>query len=225
MLCPRCHRPLADAGEGPYICCADASLQWQCDTCGKVSEGFAFPYGGCPQCGGKLALREESGAVATDAAALRAIRMAFEIELGGLAFYRRAAADSSDEELRALFGRFAAMEAEHLQTLCRRYHVEAPAHSHAFAVELAAVFGEQEHRPEDPAELFRIAIAMERKAATFFEARCANAAPGSPEQRLYLELGAEERGHVDLLETEYMRWRARKPGLFSDSAPTGPGAG
>ena len=52
MLCPKCHKPLADEEDGPYICCADAPLQWQCGACGKVSEGFAFPYGRCPQCGG-----------------------------------------------------------------------------------------------------------------------------------------------------------------------------
>jgi rubrerythrin len=215
MLCPKCHLPLADEDEGPYICCADASLQWQCGTCGKVSEGFAFPYGRCPQCGGKLALREDGAAATADAAALNAVRMAFEIELGGRAFYQRAAADCGDDELRALFGRFAAMEDEHMQTLSRRYHVNAPESSNAFAVELAAVFGGVTHRPGDPGDLFRVAIALEKKAADFFAARCANATPGSAEQRLYLELGAEERGHVDLLTTEYERWRVRKPGLFS----------
>ena len=52
MLCPKCHRPLE--GDEEYICCADSELQWRCTDCGKVSEGFAFPYGMCPYCGGKL---------------------------------------------------------------------------------------------------------------------------------------------------------------------------
>ena len=58
MLCPRCHRPLADDADGPYICCAGESIRWNCLKCGKVSEGFTFPYGRCPQCGGELAVRE-----------------------------------------------------------------------------------------------------------------------------------------------------------------------
>jgi acyl-coenzyme A synthetase/AMP-(fatty) acid ligase/rubrerythrin len=215
MFCPKCHTPLVDEADGPYICCADAPMQWQCEQCGKVSEGFAFPYGSCPQCGGKLALRENDSAPGTDRAALEAVRMAFEIELGGRAFYQRAAADTDDDELRALFGRLAVMEGEHMETLSRRYHVEPPAPSPAFRLELAAVFAEVSHRPSDPDNLFRIAIALEKRAAGFFAVRSARAPFGSAEQRLYLELAAEERSHVALLTTEYERWRARKPGLFS----------
>ena len=93
--------------------------------------------------------------------------MAFEIELGGRAFYQRAAAESDDDELRALFGRFAVMEGEHMETLSRRYHVEPPAPSPAFRVELAAIFADVDHRPQDPDNLFRIAIALEKRAAEF----------------------------------------------------------
>ena len=215
MLCPKCHAPLSDESDGPYICCADAPMQWQCGQCGKVSEGFAFPYGHCPQCGGKLSLREDDISVRADKAALDAVRMAFEIELGGRAFYQRAAAESTDDELRALFGRFAVMEGEHMETLSRRYHIEPPAPSPAFRVDLAAVFAEVDHRPEDPDNLFRIAIALEKRAASFFATRSAQAPAGSAEQQLYLELGAEERAHASMLATEHERWRARKPGLFS----------
>ena len=139
MQCPKCHVTLEDEDDGPYICCADAPMQWQCEKCGKVSEGFAFPYGCCPQCGGKLALRDVGTMQGVDMAALDAVRMAFEIELGGRAFYQRAAAESSDDELRALFGRFAIMEGEHMETLSRRYHIEPPHPSPGFRVELAAM--------------------------------------------------------------------------------------
>lgn len=214
MLCPKCHRPLADEDDGPYICCADAPMRWQCGACGKVSEGFAFPYGRCPQCGGELALRGEDH-VHAGASSLSAVRMAFEIELGGRAFYQRAAADSRDETLRALFGRFAVMEGEHMETLSRRYHVEPPDVSDRFRVELAAIFAEVESRPQDPANLFRIAIALERRAADFFTSRAATATAGSAEALLYKELAAEEREHAAILTTEYARWREAKPGLFS----------
>ncbi len=97
MLCPRCHQPLADEDDGPYICCAGQTMQWHCVQCGKVNEGFAFPYGCCPHCGGELEARGQDASQPADDAALTAVRIAFEIELGGRAFYQRAAADSNDE--------------------------------------------------------------------------------------------------------------------------------
>ncbi len=213
MQCPKCHRPLDDDGEGAYICCAGASLQWRCTKCAKVSEGFAFPYGACPHCGGTLELQDARRA--EQAATLAGIRMAFEIELGGRAFYQRAAADSDDAALRELFGRFALMEGEHMETLSRRYHIDVPAPSPTFRIELAAIFGDVESRPQDPANLFRIAVALEKRAADFFTERAAQATAGSAEANLYRELAAEEREHADTLQTEYARWRAGKPGVFS----------
>ena len=215
MLCPKCHAPLPDDSEGVYICCADAPMQWQCGQCGKVSEGFAFPYGHCPQCGGKLALRDPGLVPGMDVAALDALRMAFEIELGGRAFYQRAAAESADDEMRALFGRFAIMEGEHMETLSRRYHIETPDPSPNLPVELAAIFAGVAHRPQDPDNLFRIAIALEKKAARMFGQQSIGAPTGSAEQRLYLELRAEEQDHATMLGVEHERWLARKPGLFS----------
>lgn len=222
MLCPRCHRPLADEDDGPNICCAGAAMQWHCLQCGKVNEGFALPYGRCPHCGGELEVRGDAPGMPTDNAALTAVRMAFEIELGGRAFYQRAAANTNDEELRALFGRFAIMEGEHMETLSRRYHVDVPYPSEPFRLELAAVFANVENRPLDPANLFRIAIALEQRAAEFFSARAAEVPPASAEQRLYQELAAEEREHAALLTTEYTRWREHKPGLFSSDTLADP---
>lgn len=215
MLCPKCRVSLADESEGHSICCADAPMQWQCGQCGKVSEGFAFPYGNCPQCAGKLALRQEDPTAATDRAALDAVRLAFEIELGSRAFYQRAAADSDDDALRALFGRFAIMEGEHMEALSLRYHIETPDPAPRFQVGQAAVFAGVDHRPHDPDNLFQIAIALEKRAASFFAKLSAQAPAGSAEQRLYLALGAEERAHAAMLDTEYELWRTRKPGRFS----------
>lgn len=219
MLCPKCHQPLADDDEGPYVCCAGAAVQWQCVDCGKISEGFAFPYGRCPQCGGALVLREGGSAAGDGAAALAAVRTAFEIELGGRAFYRRAAIDADDDALRALFGRFAVMEGEHMETLARRYHLDLPDPSPGVRVETAALYADIDSRPQDPANLLRIAIALEKRAAAFFTERAARAAVGSSERRLYEELAAEEREHAHILATEHARWRAGKPGLFSGDAP------
>lgn len=210
MLCPKCHQPLE--GDESYICCADQTVQWRCADCAKVSEGFAFPYGACPHCGGKLAIvttgPEES------AGTMAAIRTAFEIELGGQAFYLQAAAQSQEPQLKELFGRFAAMEKEHMTTLSRRYHASVPAPSQDIREEVLSVYSGVESQPGDPANLFRVAIGLERRAVEFYEDRSATAPEDSAERQLYRELAAEEREHVALLSTEYARWRAGKPGLL-----------
>jgi acyl-coenzyme A synthetase/AMP-(fatty) acid ligase/rubrerythrin len=223
MLCPKCHQPLVDEDDGPYICCASESVQWQCSGCGKVSEGFAFPYGRCPQCGGTLAMRDAAaGAVGADEAALAAIRTAFEIELGGRAFYQRAAADCTDETLRALFRRFAVMEGEHMETLARRYHIDIPDAPAEFRLDTAAVYAGVDERIADPSDLLRIAIGFEKRAAAYFAERATWALPGSAERRLYDELAAEEREHAQMLVAELARWRQQRPGIYgAEAAPAG----
>lgn len=209
-ICPRCQRPLED--EEAYICCADVVLRWRCNDCHKVSEGFAFPYGMCPFCKGKLELLDR-GAIDDDRA-LEAVRKAFEIELGGHAFYERAAREASEPALRELFGRFAAMEQEHMDTLSRRYHADLPQAAEDFQLDRAAIFSGVERKPEDPANLFRIAIAFEQRAADFFTREGEQAPAGSVESELYKELAAEEREHVELISTEFRRWSAGKAGIL-----------
>jgi rubrerythrin len=209
-ICPRCQRPLE--GDEAYICCAGVELRWRCNECHKVSEGFAFPYGMCPHCKGKLQLLDR-GPIEGDKA-MDAIRQAFEIELGGHAFYERASRDAADPALRDLFGRFAAMESEHMQTLCNRYHAEMPTAAEDFQLDRAAIFAGIDRKPDDPANLFRIAIAFEQRAVDFFSREGEQAPAGSIERELYKELAAEEREHVDLLTTEHRRWEAGKPGIL-----------
>jgi rubrerythrin len=187
-------------------------LQWRCTGCAKVSEGFAFPYGQCPYCGGRLEVFEQRRIEVEQA--VDAIRKAFEIELGGQAFYRRAALEAEDPVLKALFGHFAEMEREHMETLSRRYGVQMHEPSDSFRIERAAIYAGIENHPEDPANLFRIAIAFEQRAVDFFESRADKVAPGSVEAQLYKELAAEEREHVELLGNELRRWQAGKAGLM-----------
>jgi homotetrameric NADPH-dependent glutamate synthase len=208
--CPRCHQPLE--GDESYVCCAGASLAWRCTACGKVDEGFAFPYGQCRACGGKLETVE--ALEVEGAASLEAIRTAFEIELGGLAFYTRASEEAAEPALRDLFGRLAGMEREHMSTLSRRYHVKPPDPGPGFRTDRAAIYAGITSRPEDPANLFRIAIAFEQRAVEFFSGRVGATAEGSPERQLYQELAAEEREHVDRLATELKRWQEGKAGLL-----------
>ncbi|MBK8013794.1 MAG: NADPH-dependent glutamate synthase [Deltaproteobacteria bacterium] len=210
--CPKCRQPLE--GDESYVCCRSSVLSWKCTECAKVSEGFAFPYGLCPMCGGKLELLRAREAPDNDRA-LQAIRTAFEIELGGRLFYERAARVAGDGHLRELFGRFREMEGEHMETLCRRYHVEPPQDvADGYDLDRIAARVGVVHVPEDPQTLFEIAIGLERRAVAFFEERGRNAEVGSPEVDLYLELAAEEREHVALLSTELERWKAKRPGLL-----------
>ena len=97
MPCPQCQQPRA-AHEPETICCAGARSEWHCRQCGATSHGFAFPYGRCPACGGDLALDQASSDPGSHTAALTAVRTAFEIELGGRAFYQRAAVDATDDD-------------------------------------------------------------------------------------------------------------------------------
>ena len=113
-----------------------------------------------------------------------------------------------------LFGKFAEMEKEHMATLSGRYHVNVAEASEGFKTERAAVYAGIPNDPSDPANLFRIAIAFEQRAVKYFSEKGALCAAGSMEQQLYRELAAEEREHVDLLTTEYARFKAGKPGLL-----------
>jgi acyl-coenzyme A synthetase/AMP-(fatty) acid ligase/rubrerythrin len=210
MKCPQCQAAIDDADKGPLVCCAGAARQWHCRQCGGVQEAFAFPYRRCPACGGELVLRD--GSRGPGAGSLLAIRTAFEIELGGRAFYQRAAVETKDERLEALFRRFAVMEGEHMERLSRRYHVvDIPTSLPEFRVELAALFAGVEHRPTDPDNLFQIAIALEQRAAGFFASRSTLAPPASAERQLYEELAQEEREHAETLSAEYRRWREAGP--------------
>ncbi len=101
-----------------------------------------------------------------------------------------------------------------MATLARRYHAEVPAPGADFHIERAAIYAGIPSKPEDPANLFRIAIAFEQRAVDFFSVRCEKTAEGSAESQLYKELAAEEREHVALLTTEYDRWKLGKPGLL-----------
>jgi acyl-coenzyme A synthetase/AMP-(fatty) acid ligase/rubrerythrin len=218
MQCPQCHAPLAEPYTDAAVCCADASRQWQCRQCGKLSDAFAFPYRRCPHCGGELTLRDSPHGPGSGARI--AIRTAFEIELGGRAFYQRAAMETDDPAMQELFRGFAVMEGEHMEKLSRRYHVaDIPDPLPAFRLELAALFAGVEHRPQDPDNLFRIAIALEQRAAGFFASRATLAPPGSAERQLYQELAEEEREHALFLGAEYQRWLKADPAHVAKRAP------
>jgi homotetrameric NADPH-dependent glutamate synthase len=206
--CPKCRQPVE--GDEEYLCCGTATVEWKCASCQKVSDGFAFPYGMCPACGGKL--ENVGGRNVAEAASHEAIRTAFEIELGGMAFYEKAMTEAKDSDMRKLFAKFATMEKGHMETLVRRYHAQVPAPSPAFKTDRAAIYAGIDNKPEDPANLFRIAIAFEQRAVKLFEERAAKAS--GVDKQLFLELAAEEREHVSLLTTELEQWKKGKAGIL-----------
>ncbi len=214
--CKRCGREL----EGPdeYVCCADAVLRWSCDGCGKVSEGFAFPYGLCPWCGGTL--KHGHMVDTADERAAEAVRLAFQIELGGRAFYQRASDAVTDPSLRVMMRGLVAMESEHLEVLAARYHLPIPDLA-ASLPELGAlqIYAGADATPQTSAVgLLQVALRLEERARDFFAKAREDLAPGSPAEQLYRELEAEEQEHVDLVATELRRAKAGKPGLLA----TGP---
>jgi homotetrameric NADPH-dependent glutamate synthase len=214
-VCAKCHRPFEPADDEDYICCAGERLTWTCDSCQKVSEGFAFPYGLCPFCSGHLSRGHDT--VISGEAAVEAIRQAMEIELGGLSFYTRGAmeVESSDPELATLFRSLCEMEREHMATLARRYHIALPDEpvSLELTPEQVALFAGKELAEPTGAELLRLAVHLEKRARAFFLDAGRRFPVGSPEWKLYRELEAEEHEHADMLATTLERFVEEKPVL------------
>jgi rubrerythrin len=210
--CSRCRRPF-EPGEEEHICCGGERITWTCTECQKVSEGFAFPYGLCPACGGTLELGHET-AIDSEAA-VEAIRHAFEIELGGITFYSHGAKEleAKDPDLAKLFRDLAEMERGHMDVLARRYHIEAPEESRSMHLTPSqiAVFAGADVKDFTGASLLRLAVHLEKRARAFFLDAGRKFPTGSHEWRLYRELEAEEREHVDMLSTVLARIVAEKP--------------
>lgn len=207
--CPKCRRPIDDGDEG--VCCAGELLHWKCERCAKRSEGFAFPYGRCVACGGKLELLDSPVIPAEDRAVHDAIRVAFEIELGGRDFYVAAARQTADPVLLDMFQRLARMEGEHIDTLVRRYHLPSPGDA-AGDLHPGMLQSGISRRATDALDLLEMAIALERRAEEFFRDHQANAVGAAGV--LYAELAAEETEHVALLQTELAARRAGSRGLL-----------
>ncbi|MEO8055999.1 MAG: NADPH-dependent glutamate synthase [Acidobacteriota bacterium] len=208
--CPKCRQPLE--GDEDYVCCAGLTLTWTCDGCQKVYEGFAFPYGLCPACGGTLSHGHD--VKLDNERAVEALRQAFEIELGGLAFYARGAETTQNPALKALFTSLSVMERGHMETLSRRYHVPEPdTAAPGLSAARVAVYAEAGNKAETGEELLKLAVHLERRARNFFLERGRELEPGSSEWKLYREMEAEEREHTDLLTTALVRYTAGKPVL------------
>jgi homotetrameric NADPH-dependent glutamate synthase len=211
-VCAKCHRPLE--GDEEYICCAGLSLTWTCGSCQKVYEGFAYPYGLCPACGGTLERDHEADVTSKET--VEALRHAFEVELGGLAFYARGSREVGDPDLKKFFRTLSEMERGHMETLARRYHVEAPdTEAPGMSPAQVAIYAGAELPSSGPEDLLKLAVLLEKRARVFFLERGRQFPPGSAEWKLYRELEAEEREHTDLLTAALVRYTAGKPVLVA----------
>lgn len=141
-------------------------------------------------------------------AAQDAVREAFELELGGAAFYREGADHAASDEVRALFQHLAELEEQHIQQLFWRYHVRPPEQQPG-AMNLArmVVYGTFDAPGIDAVELLELAVELEERAQAYLEERRLDFQVGSPEWELYSELAADEAEHAHLLRGELKRYR------------------
>jgi hypothetical protein len=109
--CPKCHQLLED----DIICCAEVEYTWKCKSCGKLSMGFAVPYGRCYLCGGQN--KVVKGYTGADPKRVAVVHEAVQYELDMYHFYRMAAEKTSDAELKEVLSDMFGKEQDHLDEL------------------------------------------------------------------------------------------------------------
>lgn len=196
--CPRCHQPV----DEDYICCPGIEFQWRCAKCQKRTKGFAIPFGRC-LCGGDLVRVEDKEPLSQEK--LLALQEAFQIEIDAVHFYRRLADAVDDPQVSDFFESMSDMEREHARELNDKYHLHLD----------NAAFEDADHPLPQPffddltlfadsgdiKRLYNSAITLEKKTLAFFLEK-SNRMPEGNERELYLELAAEEREHIAMLESE-----------------------
>lgn len=208
--CPKCHQVIEDDS----VCCAEVKYTWKCGSCGKLTSGFAVPYGRCFLCGGRIEVVE--GYSGAQPEQVEIVREAVQFELDMYNFYRLALQHAVDERQRAVLEELYLKEQDHMAELEDKYHVHLDAdvkHLPESAQELAAQWifeGIDLEGPEGKVlPLYDVAIRMETRTRDHFRARAA-AAPEGPQKAVYQELAAEEEEHVSLLETERAQFLGRE---------------
>jgi rubrerythrin len=121
--------------------------------------------------------------------------------------------EEKDPDLAHLFRELSEMEKGHMVTLADRYHIDAPEAGVNASLSTAqvAVFAGTEMKEMSGAALLRLAVHLEKRARAFFLDAGKKFPTGSAEWKLYRELEAEEREHVDMLSTVLARVVAEKP--------------
>lgn len=136
---------------------------------------------------------------------LVALQEAFQIEVESHHFYRRLAEAVDDPEASDFFESLSQMEKDHAEEISKKYHLHPSADlfqdtgkplPHPFFEPLRFFADTGNFR-----RLYDSAISLEKKTLDFFEKNAKTLPPGK-ERDLYLELAAEEEGHIALLESQ-----------------------
>jgi len=188
------------------VCCAEVRYTWKCKACGKLTTGFAVPYGRCHLCGGEHeVVKTEAG---RDPKQVAVVHEAVQYELDMYHFYRLAAARTSDVQLKEVLTEMGNKEEDHLGELEAKYHVHLEPEVRYPSAEVASQMAGWIFKDIDftdgaghVTQVYDRAIEMERRTRDHFQARAAKL-PAGPEREVYRELAAEEEEHVALLETE-----------------------
>ncbi len=200
--CPKCHQVI----ENDIVCCAEVRYTWKCKSCGKLTTGFAVPFGRCFLCGGEIEVI--AGYRGAKPEQVAAVREAVQYELDMYQFYRIGMLRTGDPLLHDIFEEMYRKEEDHLAELEDKYHLHLDPemkHLPEKAEELMSrwIFeginlGGSEERV---LEVYDKAIEMERRTRDHFRAQ-SEALPPGPQKEIYRELAAEEDEHVSILESE-----------------------
>lgn len=198
--CPKCHQPL----DEDYVCCAGIEFQWRCSLCQKRTRGFAIPFGKC-LCGGDLIrLDEIEQKEVLPQERVLALQEAFQIEVNAHLFYRHLADAVEDPQVSDFFETMSDMEKEHAQELNEKYHLHLKEESFQnIDHPLPKKYFESLRSFADTGNLrhlYDCAIDLEKGTLNFFLSKSDSLS--GKEKELYLELAAEEREHIAMLESE-----------------------
>ena len=206
-FCPKCHK-LLDEDE---ICCAQVRYTWRCKDCHKLTTGIAMPYGKCFLCGGRARSDRGSGAGRPDEVAGDSGGNA--VRIGRVPLLPLARERIQNPQNRIILEQLYEHEVDHLHELEEKYH----AHLDPSVIDLDPgaekrlsewLFRDIVFTDETAASrIYEMAIEMERRTRDHFRKAAAEAAEGSPEREIYLELAAEEEEHVALLEAEMEQFK------------------
>jgi len=201
-VCPRCHQVI----EKGALCCSELRYTWKCLACAELITGFVVPFGRCFLCGGELQLIKKPDS--PDFAAVQIVEEAMQFEINTLQYYRMARITARDAYQREVFDRFARMERGHIVLLEHKYHIHLDPRvlDMPFAAEESLVSwlfrGINFDAPEGSVRpLYMGALEMERRTRDHFH-QLAASLPQGTEKEICLELAAEEKEHVAMLEAE-----------------------
>jgi rubrerythrin len=148
-------------------------------------------------------------------ATLAALQMAIQTEIDGYKFYQNFAGETQDPNARAMFERLAQDEVDHLELLREtKNQLEESGEWAEYTgltlepVEGAPIFSRERVEQNIVAytsdlSALRMAYLIEKDAWDFYT-RAAQETADPNGKRMFLDLAKMERGHLDLLEGEYL---------------------